>query len=262
MRRLWIAATGLLALVCVAQAAALVYLRARAGWQRAAADTAIERGRAVAEAMGCFGCHGPGGAAPIANPGARYGEVPAWTGGTWMLWNRDEADVRAWIRDGHPPGRAPDREALIPMPAYDAHLSAVQLDDLVAYVLAVSQFGRPQDERAAEGREVAARFGCFGCHGPEGRGLVRNPGSLTGYVPPWDGSDYAELVQSDDEFRQWVANGISDRLRAQPAARHLLEQAPIRMPAYGERIGDAELEALRAYVSWLRRSPRSAAARD
>lgn len=251
--RLWIAGV---ALVALAEAAVLAILLVRSSWQREVAATPVVRGREIAERMGCFGCHGPGGERPIPNPGAKGGEVPRWGGGMWMMYNRDEEDVRAWIRDGRPAGRAPDENALISMPAFGERLSEAELDELTAYVLAVSQFGWPEDERVAEGREVAVRFGCFGCHGPEGRGLVANPGSLKGYVPPWDGDDYAELVRSDEELRQWVRNGISDRFRANPAARRILEAQAIPMPAYGDRISDDELDALAAFIAWVRAHPR------
>ena len=66
----------LLGLVCLLQAAWIVYLDSRTTWQEQAVDNGVERGRAVAERMGCFACHGPGGTSPIANPGAAYGEVP------------------------------------------------------------------------------------------------------------------------------------------------------------------------------------------
>jgi mono/diheme cytochrome c family protein len=251
--RWWIAGLGLLAL---AEGGVLAALLTRAHWQREAAATPVVRGRAVAERMGCFGCHGPGGERPIPNPGASGGEVPRWGGGVSMMYSQDEADVRAWIRDGHPEGHPPDEGALIRMPAFGDRLTDAELGDLAAYVLAVSQFGWPEDKRVAAGREVAVRFGCFGCHGPEGRGLVANPGSLTGYVPPWDGDDYPELVRGDSELAQWVRNGISDRFRANPAARHLLRAQAIPMPAYGDRISDEELEALGAYIQWVRAHPR------
>jgi mono/diheme cytochrome c family protein len=249
--------TWLLAGLVAAQASALGWMLLRARWRAAAEGTAVVRGQAVAEAAGCFGCHGPGGAAPIPNPGAATGSVPGWPGGTWMMWNRTEQDVRDWIVHGHPPDREPDPGALIRMPAYGGRLSDLEVDDVVAYVLAVSQFGWPEDPQVVGGREVAVRFGCFGCHGPEGRGLVRNPGSFKGYVPAWDGDDYLDLVRDDDEFRQWVRDGISDRFRANPAARYFLDRQAIPMPAYGDRIEDAELEALLAYVRWVRENPRS-----
>lgn len=228
----------------------------RGRWAERAAGTPVANGRKIAERMGCFGCHGAGGARPIPNPGAKGGEVPGWPGGTWMMWNRSESDVREWIANGHPSNREPDRGALLAMPAYGARLTARQLDDVVAYVLAVSQFGWPEDPKVADGREAAVKLGCFGCHGPEGRGLVENPGSFKGYIPPWEGDDYLELVRDDSEFRQWVRNGISDRFRGNPAARVFLERQPIPMPAYGERVSDADLEALLAYVQWVRANPR------
>ena len=260
MKKGWLLLIVVLILVCVAQAALLVFLSARSGWQRSATESTIERGRRIAERMGCFGCHGPGGVSPIPNPDSTYGEVPGWAGGTWMMWNNTEGDVRAWIVDGHPTDRAPDPNALIPMPAYGDRISGGDLDDLVSYVLAVSQFGWPEDPQVADGREVAVRFGCFGCHGPEGRGLIWNPGSYKGFIPAWDSEDYLELVRDDDEFRQWVRNGISDRFQANPPARFILNEQPIRMPAYSDRITDQQLDALIAYVAWVRaesRDPRS-----
>jgi mono/diheme cytochrome c family protein len=248
---------ALFALVLV-EGVALGGFLLRAHWQAAAAATPVVRGRAVAERMGCFGCHGPGGVAGIKNLGAKGGgEVPTWSGGTWMMYNESPADVRAWILDGHPAGRAADAKALLAMPAFRGRLQRGETDDLVAYVLAVSQFGAIDDPNASDGHEAALRYGCFGCHGPEGRGLVANPGSLKGYVPTWDGPDYADLVRSDAEFRQWVKNGITDRFRANPAARHLLETEALKMPAFGDRMKEDEVEALLAYAKWIRAHPRT-----
>ena len=245
----------LLALVAV-ESAALAYLGLRARWGRQAGDTSVVRGRKIAESMGCFACHGPGGGQPIPNPGAKGGEVPGWTGGTWMMWNRSADDLRAWIADGHPPGREPDPGALLRMPAYGKRLAKPQLDDLVAYVAAVSQFGPDASEEVAAGKDAAWRLGCFGCHGPEGRGLLANPGSFTGYVPAWDGPDYADLVRDREEFRQWVRKGVCDRLAGNPAARAFLSRQAIVMPAFGDRVSDRELDALHAYVQWVRTTPR------
>jgi mono/diheme cytochrome c family protein len=174
-----------------------------------------------------------------------------------MMWNRDENDVRAWILKGRPDHREVDAAALIKMPAYESRLMPKEVDDLVAYVLAVSHFGNISDEAAAAGHEVAYRLGCFGCHGPEGRGFVTNPGSFKGYVPPWDGPDFAELVRDDEELRQWVQNGASDRFLANPVARRILETQAIAMPAYKDRVSEPELKSLAAYVAWVRAHPRT-----
>jgi mono/diheme cytochrome c family protein len=246
-----------LAALAAGEAAVLGFLAWRGNARRVAADTPVARGREVAVSMGCFGCHGPGGAQPIPNPGSKSGEVPGWTGGTWMMWNKTEADVRAWIVDGHPAGREPDPGGLLKMPAYGRFVRGRDREDLIAYVLAVSQFGPPPSDAVGSGHEVAYRLGCFGCHGPEGRGLIENPGSFKGYVPAWDGPDYADLVRSPEEFRQWVRNGVCDRLKANPAAQAFLKLQAIRMPAFGEHVSDADLDALEAYVAWVRDHPRS-----
>ncbi|HLX06696.1 MAG TPA: c-type cytochrome [Thermoanaerobaculia bacterium] len=249
-----------LAAIALAEAVALGVVTVRAWWQAAAAGRQVQRGERVAERLGCFGCHGQGGMGGISDPGSKAGDVPAWVGGTWTMYNHAPADVRAWILDGHPPGRKPDASALIKMPPYRGRLSAAELADLTVYVLTVSQFGDPADPRATAGRDVALRSGCFGCHGPEGRGLISDPGSLKGYVPPWDGGDYAELVRDDGELRQWIRKGVVDRLHANPAARHFLEGEAIQMPAYANQVSPDELEALVAYVHWVRQHPRAAPA--
>ena len=58
---------ALAALVAV-QSAALAYLGLRARWGQEAGATPVVRGKKVAESMGCFACHGPGGGQPIPNP--------------------------------------------------------------------------------------------------------------------------------------------------------------------------------------------------
>ena len=246
-----------LTLIALLLAAALIFLATRRAWQHVALDTPVQRGRLVAEAMGCAGCHGAGGGQPIANPGAKGGEVPGWTGGTWMMWNRDERDVRAWILKGRPAHREPDPGALIRMPAYESRLGPREIDDLVAYVLVASHFGSIEGEAAAAGHDAAYRFGCFGCHGPEGRGLVMNPGSFKGYIPPWDGPDFLELVRDDTELGQWVRDGACERLHANPAARRILESQTIAMPAYRSLVTDDDVKAIAAYVAWVRTHPRT-----
>jgi mono/diheme cytochrome c family protein len=256
VRRALILALSLLAAAGVVEGAVLGWLAVRAHWRKVAEAGAVPRGREIAQRMGCFACHGADGAHPIPNPGSKTGDVPGWAGGTWMMWNRSEGDVRAWILEGHPPGREPDAGALIRMPPYRGRLDDDETDALVAYVLAASLFGQPSEPAVADGRDAALRYGCFGCHGPEGRGLVSNPGSLKGYVPGWEGGDFQELVRSDDEFRQWVRNGISDRMKANPVARRILESQAIRMPAFGERVSATDMEALLAYVHWVGEHPR------
>lgn len=238
----------LVVLALAAETALLGFLALRTRWQGEAGATPVQRGSKVAERMGCFGCHGPGGERGIPNPGAQGETVPEWSGGTWMMWNDKEDDTRAWILDGHPAGHKPDEAALLRMTAYRSLLSEPDLADLVAYVQTVSLAGGPDDPKEIEGMNRAQALGCFGWHGPEGRGLIENPRSFKGYVPAWDGADFTELVADEVEFRQWVRNGISDRMKRNPAARAFLDRQPIKMPAYGAKATDADLAALWAYV--------------
>ncbi len=136
------------------------------------------------------------------------------------------------------------------MPAFEGVISDGELQDLVAYYKAVAAFETlPPDAR--EGYRVAASLGCFGCHGPGGRVGSKNPRSFKGYIPPWRGRDFEELVADDDELRQWILEGKIDRFESNPAARHFTGRQLIKMPAYRDVLDDDELESLIAYVHWL-----------
>jgi mono/diheme cytochrome c family protein len=175
------------------------------------------------------------------------------------MFNAAPSEIREWILDGIP-NRLRDDPAdqdrrstqLISMPAYKTRVSGRDLDDLVAYVQAISGAFKAPEGSAAEGRSLAVENGCFGCHGPEGRGLVINPGSFKGYIPAWDSSDYAELVRDPGEFREWVAEGEIRRFRSNPAAAHFLDAQAIRMPAFRRTLSDDQIEAIRTYVEWVR----------
>jgi mono/diheme cytochrome c family protein len=209
--------------------------------------------------MGCFSCHGPGGVAGIPNAGSKVGDVPSWSGGTFMMFNDAPGEIREWIEDGAPRRLREDPKdigrrgrQLISMPAYKGRLSGADLDDLVVYVQSVSGAHAPPAGAAAEGRSLAVQHGCFGCHGPEGRGLLGNPGSFKGYIPPWDSDDYADLVRSPAEFHEWVSTGEIRRFRENPAAAHFLDAQTIRMPAFRGTLSTDDIEKLRVYVEWIR----------
>ena len=121
----------------------------------------------------------------------------------------------------------------------------------MAGVVAVSEF-QPMPEEASEGRELAARLGCFGCHGPGGQGDTPNPGSLKGYIPSWSGADYPELVKGDAELAEWIREGHPRRLRENPAAAFFLKRQLIRMPGFGSDVTEDEIRQIGAYIAWLR----------
>lgn len=217
-------------------------------WWRSANLGPVQRGADLALAQGCLGCHGGRGESPL---------LPR------PLTDLDDVErqtLREWILDGMPRRVRQDpelREALdaaaIRMPAWRDRLSDAQVDDLIAYLRAMANADLPEGGQARTGHAVAERVGCFRCHGPGGRGADRNPGSLKGYIPPWDGRDFPELVVNGAELREWILDGRPQRLQANPVARFFLDRQAIQMPAFRGRITEEELRALEAYIGWLRR---------
>jgi mono/diheme cytochrome c family protein len=218
------------------------------------------RGLVVADRLGCFACHGPGGVGGVPNPGSEVKEVPAWDGGTAMMYVENEAEIREWILYGRPqrlaerherPARADSAGAPpLHMPAYEGVVSEADLEDLVAYYKAVSAFDTPPPE-AREGYRAAKSLGCFGCHGPGGLVGSSNPKSFKGYIPPWRGRDFEELVRNEAELRQWVLDGTIDRLESSRVARHYMRRQVIRMPAFRDALQPGELDAIVRYIQWL-----------
>jgi hypothetical protein len=120
------------------------------------------------------------------------------------------------------------------MPAWRDRLSAREVDHLVAWVKAVSDFD-PLPAEAAAGRDVAASLGCFACHGPQGRGDTPNPGSLKGHIPSWSGADFLALARDEGEIHEWIREGAPRRLR----------ENPWRRSSCGARLSDARLRGTR-----------------
>ena len=218
----------------------------------------MERGRRLAEANGCFGCHGPEGIRGAANPGRADRTVPKFEG-TLMMYASNAQEVREWIANGVTAARAKSEtwrkerdKGTLRMPAFGERLSAREIDDLVVFVMAAAGEPTPGDSLAQAGLERAEALGCVGCHGAGGRYARRNPGSLKGYVPPWDGADFPDLVRDKDEFREWVEHGVARRLEKNAVAQHFLKRATLRMPAYEGKLEPSDVDALWAYVTWLR----------
>ena len=223
---------------------------------------AVQRGYRTADEAGCFACHGAGGYRGMPDPGHGLEDVPPWSGGILATYAENEAEIREWILDGLPESVRKDPEqmrlrarAVVRMPAFRRLLSNHQVNDLVAYVKAVGDFEKPKDEFAEAGRQVALRFGCFNCHGPQGRGAPPNPRSLKGYIPSWDGADLPELARDDQEIRDWIVDGGTRRLTASRLARFFLERQTIRMPAYRGFMTESETGLLVDYIHWLRQHP-------
>ena len=224
-------------------------------WWRGHGIGPVRRGFEVASAHGCLACHGKGGR--LADPeGTRgIGTVPSFDHEDVTAYAKNVTEIREWILDGRP-RRVRDEEGsepppLLRMPAWRGVLSDREVDDLVAYVRAVSDFD-VLPEAAATGRETAERLGCFACHGPQGRGDTPNPGSLKGYIPSWSGGDFEELARDDGEIREWIKDGAPQRLRRNPVAAFFLRRQAIRMPAFEDRVSEEEIREMTAYLRWVR----------
>lgn len=219
--------------------------------------TSAMRGEVIAQRLGCLSCHGSGGLGGTPDPLLDARAIPGWTGGEVQMYARSDQDIREWILYGEPRHLPATLglnrvKGLIPMPAYADVVTPGELDDLLAYFRAVSGWGPEMPEAAYEGRAIAERLGCFGCHGPSGMGGVGNPDSLTGHIPAWDGREFGELVRDDAELREWILDGRISRLWDDPVARQFLEGQIIEMPAYRDFVSDSDLDTLVGYVRWLR----------
>ncbi|MCJ8273926.1 MAG: c-type cytochrome [Psychrosphaera sp.] len=248
-------------------------------YERAPSPTPVMRGFYLAQEMGCFACHGPGGVVGVSNEGALWGQTPPFrAGGSIMSFVQSETDIREWIMyglpkrlwfDGKKPGKNHHKSTstgksaqwaidqgvggIIKMPAFEGVFTGSQMDDLVAFVKAVTDSQRPMSADAELGRKVASKLGCFGCHGVSGRGGMSNPGSFKGYIPPWDGDDYAVLVENDEELKEWILKGRIERFEKNPLAAYFTNGQIIQMPAFEDVLQDGEMEALIDYIHWLRK---------
>jgi len=226
-------------------------------------ETPVMRGHRLAADLGCFACHGPEGGGGTKNPGSQEGEVPAFTEQTQMMYVKTTDDLREYILDGAPKRRREDPDyrarmeaAALRMPAYRGFVSERQVNDLVAYLRATSDQLLPErDERATRGGELVTEYRCFTCHGPLGAGGVPNPGSFKGYVPGFWGEDYDELVRSDEELHAWIADGEITRITEHPVGGYFFRRQAAKMPAYGKFLSPEDVEAIEAYVKWIRTGP-------
>jgi len=222
-------------------------------WWRSHDVGAFERGARLAVERGCLSCHGPGGRLADPDGGRGIGSAPSFEHDDVVSYAKTRDEIREWILDGRPLRLRdqPSEPTLLRMPAWRGRLSPAEVDDLVAYVAAVSDF-EPVPPVAAAGHDMAARLGCFACHGPQGRADTPNPGSLEGHIPSWSGRDFTELAKDDGEIREWVRDGGPRRLRENPVAAFFLGRQAIRMPAYGDRVTEDELVRITTYIRWLR----------
>jgi mono/diheme cytochrome c family protein len=110
--------------------------------------------------------------------------------------------------------------------------------------------------RARAGYAIARDSGCFGCHGPSGLLGTPNPRSFKGYVPPWRGDDFHELVKDDEELRAWILEGVTPRIETNRVGRWFFSRQVVRMPAYRGVLPDSSVDDVMSYIRWVARDMR------
>lgn len=238
----------------------------------------VARGERLAHASGCFACHGHDETEHRAN--FRRTASGDWRArGIPTLWENgiDEADVLVeWISLGCPPDEREKHEQLfIQMPAYaDRGLDARGIDDVAAWILAqglqrargdgglaAPPASSPAGDRTKngllrEGDRLSRLHGCYQCHGELGQGGVPNPGSLKDYIPGFFGADFLALTDGGqrEEILHWIDHGRGRSIERGPLgwlARRFFDGQTIGMPAYRDRLSDAEKTLLVEFLLLL-----------
>jgi len=249
----WLLLAGIVLLLAALATPWLV----RSYWSTHSSNS-VRRGVRLAQDLNCFSCHGQLGTGGVPDPTATTGEVPGWSGGTWMMYVNSDEQIRQFILDGvshvredSAAAREERENMAIGMPAYRDHVSEGDLEDLVAAFKVLSRMAMPSAGTVERrGYDVAARWQCFSCHGPAASGGLPNPGSFTGFIPGWYGADFDDLVSDRAEFDLWIREGTIPRLRDHSVASYFLRRQRIGMPAY-DRISAEDLDQLWAYAKWL-----------
>ncbi|MDY6932685.1 MAG: nitrous oxide reductase accessory protein NosL [Spirochaetota bacterium] len=102
------------------------------------------------------------------------------------------------------------------------------------------------------GRIVAEYNSCFVCHGIDGVGGIRNPGSNNGYIPGWNTEEFNQHINSKATLKEMILNSITDEMRKDSKRMAGREKGRLKMPAWKGFIKGKELHALTNYIWSLR----------
>lgn len=194
-------------------------------------------GKAYFAMAGCSSCHKVGADGSAVGPdlslvGFRHSSQ-------WLdLFIKDP---QAWKKDTLMPNKRLSDEARAAIVAYLSEQSGQ----------AWPAGGRPWDEPSinkdpvARGRVIFSRAGCVGCHGAGGAGGYPNNNVKGGLIPAlnkvYDAYTKPELVAK-------IKKGVRNPQKEDPKGAEPL----IWMPAWGEKLDDAELDAVASYLMTLR----------
>lgn len=105
-----------------------------------------------------------------------------------------------------------------------------------------------EETPAARGHRLAVDLGCFTCHGPDGGGGTKNPGTQEGEVPAFTEQTQMMYVKTTDDLREYILDGAPKRRREDPDYVQRMEGAALRMPAYRPLVSSRQVEDLVAYL--------------
>lgn len=250
--------------------------------ERRAETSPVARGAHLAVNSGCFACHGRDDAE------VRY-NLRQGANGKWRdkkiptMWEDgiEKADIVIdWITNGVP-ARAAERhkQLLIQMPAYKDRLTAGEIDDLAAWVLAeglrLSQ-GRGNAARSINlddvdptklapdqlfilGDRLSRKHGCYQCHGELGQGGLANLASFKGAIPGFYGKEFLELTAQGDraEILHWIDTGRGKAIESGVTgalATKFIDGQAIGMPAYKDHLNEKEKALLTEFLLLLNKT--------
>ncbi len=98
------------------------------------------------------------------------------------------------------------------------------------------------------GRLLADELGCFACHLAPGSREIPNPGSRWGSVPRFAAGNAMMYASGRAEIEEFVRFGAPRSWLDDAKASERLERQHLRMPAYGERLSEAEIADLVDFV--------------
>lgn len=106
-----------------------------------------------------------------------------------------------------------------------------------------------EENRLLRGRALAAEVGCDVCHRPYRDVEIPNPGSRWDSVPRFEAGNAMMYVESPHQIEEFIRFGAPRSWLEKEAVRERLQEQRIRMPAYGERLGDDEIADLASWAS-------------
>jgi len=187
-------------------------------------------GRRLVEEKGCMGCH------TIAGKGGTVG--PA-------LDKVAERRTPEWIMEHfrNPQSVSPGSV----MPQFE--LNEQQVRALTEFLLSLSNpnvigfLRTPAMMTPVErGKAVFRKYGCAGCHGPDGQGGVPNPNAKTGQQVPK--LKYVAEGYTKEEVKKRILNGQHEIFALDPKK----PAPPLYMPAWRGKIAEGELNDLVEYL--------------